>query len=124
MAAAKASAARDGYAEILSESVRQLRNYIGGNQPIPRLIRTKIDRVIADREMLVAAHHTYAEKAEVQIGSQEMRTYITQKTDDATTVIDEAEMKLDTEASKREVRIEKEELETFDGALRSTMNSL
>ena len=124
MAARTAESWRTSCAEKLTSSMRQLKKYIEGEKPIARVIRDKIAKVDGDREALIAAHSAYAEKANISIETEEMRTYINDKVDAAVDLTDDAECVLDEQDSTRRSKSEKHEFESCTTSITSTITTL
>ena len=94
--AAAASAQRESSAEMLKESIRQLRRYIDapGNTKT-RILMQKIDAVSKSKEQLILSHHAYGNKSDNRLDSDEMRNYIESFIDSGADILDEAEIIID-----------------------------
>ena len=93
--AAAASRNRGLCAVKLQDSIRQLRRYLDSEHQIERILIQKSDKVDLDREELIAKHHEYAEKAGLEVESQESKEFIEPKIDAAVDIVDEATVKLE-----------------------------
>ena len=94
--AAAASAQRESSAEMLKESIRQLRRYIDAPRNTKtRILRQKIDAVSKSKEQLILSHHAYGNKSDNCLDSDEMRNYIEPLIDSAVDILDEAEIIID-----------------------------
>ena len=114
---------RDCNAERLEVSSRQLRKYIETDKPIVRVIKEKIRKVTADRDDLLASHHAYAIKANIELSDATMREFIDAKLDDADELLDKAEERIENQNSLQESEVERREvdlcIETLDAMLTS-----
>ena len=95
MAAQTALHARNAAAASLKDSIRELTRFKVKPNPNKRLLQSKLDRVLNDKENLVDKHYTYAEKAALDLDSEDMLGWLTPKLDDATDLTDEVEILID-----------------------------
>ena len=105
--AAAATQARAAAAASLKDSVRELTRYKDKPAPSMRLLRTKIETVRRDKEVLVSKHYAYAEKSGEDLDSDELVGWLTPKLNDANDIMDDVEvmiekMELEAEAAQRE----------------------
>ena len=75
--AQSASQAQAAAAATVNESIRVLQRYHEGVNPSTRLLQSKLDKLIADKELLVAKHYVYGEKSNKPLDSDEMLNWIT-----------------------------------------------
>ena len=87
--------ARAAAAASLKDSVRELSRYKEGARPSKRLLQSKLDKLLRDKEDLVDKHYVYAEKANVDLESDELIEYLTPKLDAANDVADETSLKIE-----------------------------
>ena len=101
--ATAASAQRESSAEMLKESIRQLRRYIDapGNTKT-RILMQKIDAVSKSKDQLILSHHAYGNKSDNRLDSDEMRNYIEPLIDSAVDILDEAEIIIDETDQEKE----------------------
>ena len=87
--------ARAAAAATVNESIRALRRYHTGVNPSSRLLQTKLDKLIADKEQLVASHYVYGEKSNKPLDSEEMLDWITPILDSVLDLSDEVFLTID-----------------------------
>ena len=87
--------ARAAAAATVNESIRALRRYHTGVNPSSRLLQTKLDKLMADKEQLVASHYVYGEKSNKALDSDEMLDWITPILDSVLDLSDEVFLTID-----------------------------
>ena len=93
MAAAKIK--RDSCSAKMDDSIRQLRRYLDARSFSTRILLQKCDKVDVDREELVAKHHQYGERAQIDLDDPQMVEFIAPKIDAAVDIVDEATLILE-----------------------------
>ena len=110
-----ASQARAAAAATVNESIRVLERYHQGVNPSTRLLQSKLDQLIADKERLVAKHYVYGEKSNKKLDSDEMLQWITPYLDRVLDLSDAVFLQIDNleanAASERE-RVEQQAITT------------
>ena len=91
-----ASQSRAAAAATVKESIHVLERYIQRDNLSQRLLQTKLDKLTADRDDLVAKHYVYGDKSNLSYESDEMLQWITPILDSAIDIYDEAFLKLET----------------------------
>ena len=90
-----ASNARTSAAATLKASMRDLTRYKDGTNPSKRLLQNKYDKALADKDDLRMKHYTYAEKASLDLESDELLEWINERMDEASDLLDEVFLILD-----------------------------
>ena len=85
-----ASQSRAAAAATVEESIRVLERYIQRDNLSQRLLQTKLDKLTADRDELVAKHYVYGDKSNLSYESDEMLQWITPILDSVIDIYDEA----------------------------------
>ena len=67
-----ASQGRAAAAATVNESIRVLTKYEAEANPSARLLQSKLDKLIADKEELVAKHYLYGDKSNQAFDSIDM----------------------------------------------------
>ena len=99
----QAEVARVATAFDLEEAMRQAQRYLGSQNPNPRLVQQKADKVAMLENELKKVHLSYCEKSNIDIDDEDAKKYIRQKCDAAIDVIDECMLFIEEEETKREL---------------------
>ena len=73
-----------------------LQKYLQGDNPSARLLQSKLDKLMVDKEELVAKHYLYGDKSNQAFDSEEMLNWITPILDSVDDVSDEVFLKIET----------------------------
>ena len=137
-----ASQSRAAAAATVKESIRVLERYIQRDNLSQRLLQTKLDKLTADRDELVAKHYVYGDKSNLSYESDEMLQWITPILDSVIDIYDEAFLKLETleedvvlqretqeqqaltEAKANEIAIAEMQYKTTENALRERIDCM
>ena len=137
-----ASQSRAAAAATVKESIRVLERYIQRDNLSQRLLQTKLDKLTADRDELVAKHYVYGDKSNLSYESDEMLQWITPILDSVIDIYDEAFLKLEsleedvvlqretqeqqalTEAKASEIAIAEMQYKTTENALRERIDCM
>ena len=88
--------ARNTAAATLKSSIRTLQRYIDGDNPSKRLLQNKLEKTADDKENLLSKHFTYAEKANIDLETdQDMLQWINTRVDEADEIMDRATIKIE-----------------------------
>ena len=90
-----AQQARVAAAASLKDSIREMRRYMGGANPSKRLLQNKLNKVNENKDELVKIHYVYADKANIDLESDDALNWITPKLDDANDIADEVILMID-----------------------------
>ena len=90
-----ATHARSAAAASLKDSVRVLTKYYGTQNPSKRLLKSKLEKVLADKHELVTRHYIYAEKAGKDLEDEEEVNWLTPKLDAADDICDEVTLRIE-----------------------------
>ena len=107
--------ARAAAAATVKESTRALERYRQGANPSSRLLQSKLDKLIADKDELVAKHYVYGDKSNKLYDSEEMEQWITPILDSVLDLTDAVFIKIDelqTAVVQQEVTREETALQT------------
>ena len=107
--------ARAAAAATVKESTRALERYRQGANPSSRLLQSKLDKLIADKDELVAKHYVYGDKSNKPYDSDEMEQWITPILDSVLDLTDAVFIKIDELQSavvQQEVTREENALQT------------
>ena len=94
--AAAAQHARAAAAASLKDSVRELTRYKTKPASSRRLLQSKLDKLLSDKDDLVDKHYVYADKTGKDLDSEELLEWLTPKLDDATDIADEVILMIET----------------------------
>ena len=86
---ANALSARNSAAGTLSATVRAVKRYRDTDDPSMRLLKTKLEKLVMDKEDLLRKHCIYAEKANKDLQSEELQDFINPQMDEANDLADE-----------------------------------
>ena len=73
----------------LTEAVRELTRYKEKANRSLRILKTKYDKVVNDKEILIRKHITYGEKSKKDLKSAEMTDWLAENLDDVNDILDE-----------------------------------
>ena len=129
-------------AATVKQSIRALERYLQGDNPSPRLLQSKLDKLAADKDELVAKHYLYGDKSNQQFDSEEMLQWITPILDNVMDISDQAFLKIETlqqavvfqretqeqqaveEAKTNEITVAELQYKTNENALRERIDSM
>ena len=109
MAAQVALHGRAAAPATLQDAVRELTRYKNADMKHPRLLRQKLDSVLAAKEMLVSKHYLYAEKAAKELDSEELVDWITPRLDSAVDLADAVYIQIENLESVNKDNLKSEE---------------
>ena len=95
----KAHADRATASEELNESIRQAQRYLDGARPSTRLIKQKMEKVIAMEQELRRCHFASCNLEEIPLDSDEARKYIGPKMDESADCVDKCMLAIEDHES-------------------------
>ena len=91
-----ATQARAVAAAALKESTRVLDKYKQTQNPSKRLLQSKLDKTLADKQELIQRHYIYAEKSNVDLDDENEINWLAIRVDAADLVCDEVMIMIET----------------------------
>ena len=93
---------RNASATVLAESISELKRYRAKGVFTQRILQMKLNKAYTAKDDLMAKHCYYGEKSNKSLDSEEMVNWLTEKMDQASDEIDEAELILDNMEKREE----------------------